>query len=104
MAIITASITNTVIPVYTSTGDSVVTYLSLCNYTGSDISINFYVVPNGASANNSTIVYSNLLIPGGDTYQIYVGNEKLTLSNADSIQVSSNTVSGISAVTSYLAM
>jgi hypothetical protein len=104
MAITTAAVTNIISPVYTSSGSTVVTYLSLCNYTGSDIIIDLYVVPNGLLADSSTIVYSGLTILAGNTHQLYSGNEKLTLSDSDSIQVSALAMSGITAVTSYLVM
>jgi hypothetical protein len=102
MAITTAAVTNSIGAIYTSSGSSVITYLSLCNYSVGDISIDFYVVPSGGSADDSTIVYSGLLIAAGDTHQLYTGNEKLILTDSDTIQVLSNTISGINAVTSYM--
>jgi hypothetical protein len=95
------SVTTTGNAIYTSSGNSVVTFLSLCNYTAGNVTANLYVIPNGSSADSSTIVLANLLITAQDTYQFYVGNEKLILSNGDSITVSANSNAAITTIASY---
>lgn len=101
MSITTTNVTTVVTPVYTSIGNSAITFLSLCNYSASNVTANLYVVPNGDSASSQNLVISNLLIPADDTYQFYVGNEKLLLSNGDTVQVNAAINSAISTVTSY---
>lgn len=101
MSIITANVTTGAANVYVSTGNTVVTYLNLCNYTASNVQANIWVVPNGASAGNLTAVVANIDIPAQDSYQFYVGNEKLILSDGDTIRVNASGNSSISVVTSY---
>ena len=101
MTIATANVTTTAANVYASTGNTVVTYLNLCNYTASNVQANVWVVPSGGSAGNLTAVIANIEIPAQDSYQFYVGNEKLILGNGDSIQVNASGNSSLTAITSY---
>jgi hypothetical protein len=101
MTIATANVTTTAANVYASTGNTVVTFLSLCNYTASNVQANVWVVPSGGSVGNLTAVIANIELAGQDTYQFYVGNEKLILGNGDSIQVNASGNSSITAITSY---
>lgn len=88
-------------PIFNSLTNSAITFLSLCNTSLTDTIINVYVVPNGVSVNASCTICSKLLIPAGDTYQIYVGNEKLLLGVGDSIYAEANYPNAINAVISY---
>jgi hypothetical protein len=106
MAIAVGNVTSSATTVYTSTGNTVITFLSLCNYSGSDVLANVFVVPNGSSAGNTNIVIASLVLTAnavsdGDTYQFYQGNEKLILGNGDTIQVSANADNRLTTVTSY---
>lgn len=102
MSITTASVTTTGNIVYTSTGNTAITWLSLNNWGPGNITANLYVVPNGGSASTSNQVYYGLLLQSGDTYQIYAANEKLILGNGDYVQVTStgNTVTSVTSFTS----
>lgn len=88
-------------PIFVSVNNSAVTFVSLCNTTSSDVTINLFVVPDGVVVNQSCTVYSQLVIPANDTYQIYVGNEKLLLGPGDSIYAEANFPNAINAVISY---
>jgi hypothetical protein len=101
MTIATANVTTSAGNVYVSSGSTVVTFLSLCNYSAGNVTANVWVVPSGSSVGNLTSVISNISIASGDTYQFYAGNEKLILSNSDSIAANSSANNSISAVTSY---
>jgi hypothetical protein len=101
MTIATANVTTATANVYASTGNTVVTFLSLCNYTASNVQANIFVVPSGGSAGNLTAVIANIEIAAQDTYQFYVGNEKLILGNNDSIQANASANNSISVLTSY---
>jgi hypothetical protein len=79
----------------------VVTFLSLTNYATSNVTANVYVVPSGSSVGNSTILFQNLDLTIGETYQIYAGNEKLILGNNDSIRANSSANNSVTAVVSY---
>ena len=104
MTIATATVGTSPAAVYTSGGNTAVTFLSLCNYSASAVSINVYVVPLGFTAGTTNIVYSNLQLTANDTYQLYLGGEKLLLSTGDTIQVSAGTASSVTAVTSYTSI
>lgn len=104
MSIQNANVTTSIANVYVSSGDTAVTFLSLANYSASNVTANVYVVPSGNSAGNLNVVTANLLITTEDTYQFYAGNEKLVLSNGDSIQVNAGADNSIAAVISYTSV
>jgi hypothetical protein len=101
MPISLGNVTTAVANVYVSSGDTAVTFMSICNYTSGNVIANVYVVPAGDIAGNVNIVLSQIEIEANDTYQFYAGNEKLVLANGDSIQVDAAANSSISTVTSY---
>jgi hypothetical protein len=102
MSISTSNVTTTGNIVYTSSGNTAVTFLSLCNYGAGNLTANLYVVPSGGSVGNGTISLASLQLISLDTYQIYSGGEKLLLENGDTITVnaSSNTVTAVVSYTS----
>jgi hypothetical protein len=103
MSITTASVTTAGNIVYTSSGNTAVTWLSLNNWGPANVTANLYVVPNGSSESTSNQVYYALSLASGDTYQIYVGNEKLLLESGDFIQVDA-TANSVTAVTSFTSI
>jgi hypothetical protein len=103
MPIATGNVTTTAAAVYTSTGNTAVTFLSLCNYSAGNVTANVYVVPNGDTAGNLTAVLAEIEIASKDTYQLYAGNEKLVLGNGDSVQANANVDNSVTTVTSYYA-
>lgn len=101
MTIALGNVTQTATAVYTSSGNTAVTFLSLCNYTAGNIVANVFVVPSGNTAGNLNCVLNNLEIAANDTYQLYAGGEKLLLGNGDTIQANANANNSISTVASY---
>jgi hypothetical protein len=101
MTIATANVTTAAGNVYASSGNTVVTFLSLCNYTTSNVTANVWVVPSGGSVGNLTAAIANISIPAQDTYQFYVGNEKLILGNNDAIQANVSANNSVTVITSY---
>lgn len=101
MPIATANVTTSASSVYTSSGNTAITWLSLCNYSAGNILANVYVVPNSGSPGNLNAVLSSIEIAAGDTYQLYAGGEKLLLSNGDSVQANSNVDNTLNTVCSY---
>jgi hypothetical protein len=97
----TANVTTVAANAYVSTGNTVVTFLSLCNYSASNVTANVFVVPSGDAIGNINKVVSNILITTGDTYQFYAGNEKLILSSSDTIRANASSDNSIAIVTSY---
>jgi len=101
MPIALGNVTSTAAAVYTSTGDTAVTFLSLCNYSAGNVTANVFVVPNGDTTGNLTAVLTEIEIAAKDTYQLYAGNEKLVLANGDSVQANANVDNAVTTITSY---
>ena len=104
MTIQVGNVTTSPASVYTSAGNTAITFLSLCNYTAGNVAANVYVVPNGGSADNTNIIINNITITVGDTYQLYAGAEKLLLENGDSVRVNASANNAITTVTSYTSI
>jgi hypothetical protein len=104
MTIQVGNVTTTPASVYTSVGNTAITFLSLSNYTAGNVVANVFVVPSGNSAGNTNIILSTLNITVGDTYQLYAGAEKLLLANGDSVQVNASANNSITTVTSYTSI
>ena len=101
MPIATGNVTSTATAVYTSSGNTAVTFLSICNYSAANVTANVFVVPNAGSPGNLNTVLSSILIEANDTYQLYAGNEKLVLGNGDTIQANASADNSVATVTSY---
>ena len=101
MPLATGNVTTTAAAVYTSSGNTAVTFLSICNYSAGNVTANVWAVPNGSSASNLNAVLSTIEIAANDTYQLYAGNEKLVLDNGDSVQANANVDNAVATVTSY---
>ena len=104
MSISTANVTTSIANTYVSSGNTAVTFLSLANYSTSNVTANVYVVPSGDAVGNLNISVANILITTTDTYQYYSGNEKLILANGDSIRVNASANSSIAAIVSYTSI
>ena len=104
MTIQVGNVTTSPASVYTSVGNTAITFLSLCNYTAGNVAANVFVVPSGGSPSNTNIIINNINITVGDTYQLYAGAEKLLLNNGDSVQVNASANTAITTVTSYTSI
>jgi hypothetical protein len=87
--------------IYVSTGNTAITFLSLCNHSMANVVANVYIVPAGGTAGVSNIVVSNIEIAAQDTYQFYVGGEKLLLNNNDAVAANCDSAGNITTVTSF---
>ena len=101
MPIALGNITTSASNAYVSTGNTAITFLSLTNYSASNVIANVFVVPSGNTAGNLNLVLSQIEIATLDTYQLYAGGEKLLLSNGDSVQANANVNNALTTVTSY---
>ena len=104
MASITSALVSNATPagnVYVSTGNTAITWLSICNYTLANVSATVHLVPAGQTANTQNQILNNLTILPQDTYQLYAAGEKVLLSNNDTVRIQSNVANSITAVTSY---
>jgi hypothetical protein len=109
MPITTANVTTDGTAVYTSSGNTAVTFMSLCNYSAGNVLANIHVVPNGQAAGNLNLVITQLELSAagngtGDTYQLYLGGEKLLLGPGDFIEVDANANSAVAVVTSFTSI
>jgi hypothetical protein len=102
MTIASSSIANATGTItYTSSGNTVITWLSITNYTASDATVNLHIVNSGGSANSINQVISNVLVTAGDTLQLYTGAEKVVLNNGDFVRAIANASTTLNCVTSY---
>ena len=101
MPIALGNITTSASNAYVSTGNTAITFLSLTNYSASNVIANVIVVPSGNTAGKLNVILSQIEIATLDTYQLYAAGEKLLLSNGDSIQANANANNSISTVTSF---
>ena len=97
MAISNTRLTTTAVtPVYTSSGNNAVTTIIVCNTgtvnltdeTFNASNLTLYFVPNLGSATDSTTVVKDLTIPAGET--VFFSDEKVILTNGDSIRASAS--------------
>ena len=106
MAIAIGNVTTSASAIYTSSGNTVVTFLSFTNYTANSQTANVWIVPDGSSPSNLNLAITTLEITAngtstGDTFQFYQGNEKLILSNGDTIQADCSNVNAVNSIVSY---
>jgi hypothetical protein len=103
MTIALAQVTNTANAIYTSSGNTAITSLTMCNWGANPTYANLYVVPNGDSASTLNIALANVLIPSSETAQLYMFAEKLLLGPNDSIRANVSNVT-VTAITSYTSL
>lgn len=101
MSTTSALVSNTGGNVYVSSGNTVVTWLSITNYSAGNATANVHVVPASGTANSQNVIISNVLITVSDTLQLYTGNEKLILDGSTAIYIISNSSPALNSVISY---
>lgn len=107
MAIKTYSVTTTANAIYTSSGNTVISSLTLCNFSTGNVTANIFVVPYNISnaapgtPSNVNISLANVLITTGDTLQMYIAAEKIILGSGDTICCNASSNTAITAITSY---
>ena len=102
MALAQATLTTGYVTQYTSSGDSAVTTIHVCNTSGGAISFDLCVVPSGGSASDSTIVYKTVNVNATDTF--IIDTEKLVLGNGDFIAAKDDTGSVTVMTISYVSI
>jgi len=104
MSISTTQVNDSATTVYTSSGNTAVTYMTFTNYTASAVALDINVVPSGDSVGSVNLIADSLEVAANDTYQIYASGEKLLLENSDFISATANTASAIGCVVSYTSI
>ena len=101
MSIAVGNVTTSPTVVYTSSGNTAVTFMSICNHSLANVTASVYVVPSGDTPSNQNIILTSIDLTTLDTYQLYAGGEKLLLAAGDTIQVSASSNNSVTTVTSY---
>lgn len=102
MALAQATLTTSYTTLYTSSGDSAVTTIHLCNTSGSAVAFDLCFVPSGGTASDTNIAYKSVTLNGTDTY--IIDTEKLVLSNGDFIAAKDDTGSVTTVTLSYVSI
>lgn len=102
MALSQTTLTTSASVVYTSTGNSAVTTMYLCNYGATDRTVTIYLVQSGGTAGNTNIIYKDVPIAAGDTY--IIDTERLVLGDADSVRALASGVSSVTMTVSYVGV
>ena len=102
MALSQSTLTTSAASIYTSSGQSAVTTMYLCNFSGSDATATVYLVANGSSAGNNNIIYKTIPIAAGDTY--IIDTERLVLDTGDSVQALASANTSISMTVSHVGV
>jgi hypothetical protein len=87
--------------IYTSTGNSAVTFLSLCNYLPGPVTVTAYLLPDGQAIAPNFLLINQLVLAGTDTFELYHASEKLILADGDQIIVQSSDAASVAAIVSY---
>jgi len=93
MAINNSNVTSAGSAIYTSSGNTVVSTVHLCNQSATTILVSLNLVPSGGSASASNLIYKNISISSSDTYVIE--NERLILGNGDFIFANANVTNSV---------
>jgi hypothetical protein len=97
-------------PVYSSVGNNAITTIVVCNTGEVDLTdetvrscrVSLYFVPNLGSVGDNTAVVKDLIVPAGET--IFFSDEKVILSNGDSISVQATPANLITVTVSALSV
>ena len=103
MALTCTAINATNTTLYTSSGNNAITTLIVSNvnpYSAStptvgQSTLNLFIVPGGGTPNYSNLIVSALPLPAGETFTF--DNEKIIMSNGDTLVATSSAPSGVSA-------
>ena len=90
--------------IYTSTNDTAITHLAICNTSASAVTIDLNVVPNGGTVADTNLMLSSLSIAANDTYVLYSGGEKMLLGNGDFISITSSAGNVLTSIISYTSI
>jgi hypothetical protein len=85
--------------IYTSSGNTVISTMHICNDTASTVYANVYMVPNGFTANALTMIYGNVSI---SAYNTLITQEKFALANGDAVYANVSVSTGVSSTISYI--
>jgi hypothetical protein len=88
--------------IYASSGSSAITTIHLCNYTANNAYANIFLVPNGSTAGNGTIIYSNVSVTAYNTLIVYA--EKFILSDGDTVKANCSAANTVTSTVSSIGI
>lgn len=100
MAILNTQLNTSDTTVYTSSGETLVACLFLCNTHTADVTVSVHVVPNGQSVSDTQLILKDYNIPAGDTLTFEW--EKLILDNGDYISATADVANKVSVTVSHV--
>jgi hypothetical protein len=100
MAISSTQLGTTNTTIYTSSGETAVTALFLCNTHSADVTVSIHVIESGGTAADNRLILKDYNIPAGDTLTFEW--EKLILANGDFINGTASSATKITVTTSYV--
>ena len=87
---------------FLSSGQNAVTTIFFCNVTsGTDATVDVFVVPNGDNANATTQIMKALSLPAGETFVL--DTERLILEDQDAVYAQASDASTITATVSSVS-
>jgi len=99
MAITNANVLATDTTIYTSSGNTVISTMHLCNQSGATVTCSLNLVGSSGSVGANNLVYKNISISASDTYVIET--ERFILGNGDYFSAISNVANAVIATTTY---
>lgn len=103
MALAQSQLTNSATSIYTSSGNSAVTTMYVCNPTASAETFWIYLTAtSGTAAADSNTVYSNVQVAAGDTYVI--DTERLVLGNGETVKAKAGNSTVLTMTISYVGV
>ena len=87
--------------IYTSSGNTAVTTMYICNQTASTLTMNLFAIMNGFVANNTNKIYSNTSIAANDT--LILEWERIILSEGDTMSANAS-ATGLVTTISYVSI
>jgi len=96
MAISSQTVDITPTSVYTSTGESIVSVIYLCNTGAGPLTFNVHLVPSGNVPDSTNLIYWAVNLTTSDTYVI--DTEKLILDDGDFISVQASALGMVATV------
>ena len=104
MAIQTTNIGAGPVTVYTSSQESAITFMSLCNHSVTPVTVDVHLVPDGDVPTVDNLFAYQLDIDPGDTYILYKGGEKILFANNDYISVTSSVANAVAVIVSHTGL
>lgn len=102
MATARASLTTSAANVVVSSGNTAISTMYICNYSGAAATFNMYIVPAAGTAGTSNQIYDTVNVNSSDTYVIDM--ERLILGSGDMLQANANVNSALTITVSYIGV